>query len=90
MTDRAAFTVDGKPVPNGRVCPNIASFCAYMGATVAERRGGKASDYLRECHDFMTEVTRQNLSVSDPLPAAFSWTVADARDCATEMMEYDQ
>lgn len=85
----ARFSFDGTPVADTHQCPNIIAFCAYMAAAVSHRRSGKASDYLNECHDFMGEVVGRKLSIMDPLPDDYDWTVASARDAAEAMMECD-
>lgn len=85
----SAFSVAGDPVPDSTPCQNIFAFCAFMAAAVAERRGGQPSAYISECAHFMVDVVGRRLSVSDPLPPDFDWTVAAARESAEAMMEYD-
>lgn len=77
------------PVPNGRKAHNIFVFCCWMAAVAAERRGGRTSDHITDCADFMRTAVGRPLSVSDQLPDEFDWTAASAQDCAMEMMEYD-
>ncbi len=84
-----SFSIDGKPVADSYICPNIFAFCAFMAAAVAKRRGGKPHHYIRECYDFEKEVIGKALSVTDPLPADFDWRVSAAVECADAMMEYD-
>lgn len=93
MTEEAqvasGFTDAGVAVSAEHVCPNIFSFCAFMSAVVADRRGGQPSEYISECADFMTEVVGKRLSVADPLPDDFDWRVSAAKECADAMMECD-
>jgi hypothetical protein len=86
---RGALFDGSTRLPDTEVCKTIFSFVVCMGAVVAGRRGGKTSDHLRECADFMVEVVGKRLSVADPLPPEFDWTVGAAREAADAMMEYD-
>lgn len=79
---------DGKRLPEVPA-PNIFAFCAWMGAVVAAQRGGKTSDYISECADFMTEVVGKRLYVADPLPTNYDWRPSAAIECADAMLEYD-
>lgn len=85
----SGFTDQGRPLPDETVCRTIFAFVTVMAARVAAQRGGSTSDHIRECADFMEEVVRKRLSVSDPLPGDYDWSVAAARESAEQMMEYD-
>lgn len=79
----------GRPIADETICPNIFSFVAVMAALVAAQRGGATSDHIRECAEFMEDVVGNRLTISDPLPADYDWSVASARESAEQMMEYD-
>lgn len=83
------FYDGGVPVPD-RSVPNIFAFCVLMAACVAARRGGRPSDYIAECADFMADVIGKRLSIRDQLPGDYDWRPSAAADCAHEMMGYDQ
>lgn len=84
----SGLTFDGKPIPE-RPAPHIVCFCIWMAARVVQKRGGKNSQYLRECADFMTDVVGKRLSIKDPLPSDYDWNPSTAIECADAMMEYD-
>lgn len=85
----SGFTDAGRPVSDAMVCPNIFSFVSFMAARVAAQRGGATSDHIRECAEFMEDVVGKRLTISDPLPAEYDWSVASARESAEQMMEND-
>ena len=82
------FTDAGLSVPD-RPVRTIVAFCAFMAARVVAVRGGKTSDHIAECADFMTEVVGRRLSVRDNLPSEFDWRPSAAVECAEAMLEYD-
>lgn len=85
----SVFTIDGVPIPDDQPVTNIFAFVPLMAAAVANRRGGKNSDYIAECSEFMADVIGRRLSVRDPLPADYDWRPASAAEAANAMMEYD-
>lgn len=76
-------------LPDDHRLPTMFGFCAAMCAVVAERRGGIAHTYMKECCDFMREVLSRDIAGSHPLPADFDNRVSAAREVAEAMMEYD-
>jgi len=85
----SGFRYAGQPIAGSVVCATIFSFVTVMAARVAAQRGGATSDHIRECADFMQEVVGRRLTISDPLPTDYDWSVAAASESAEAMMEYD-
>lgn len=83
------FTIGGRRIPPGERVANIFSFIALMASVVASKRGGRTSQYIAECAEFMVDVVGRRLSISDPLPDDFDWRPECAYETAMAMMEYD-
>jgi hypothetical protein len=83
------FSLGERTFPPDQPVASIFAFCSLMATVVAKRRGGKNSDYIAECADFMNDVVGRRLLTSDPLPANYDWRPAAAVECAEAMMEYD-
>lgn len=89
LAEQIAFRDGDRPLELAFACPNIFMFCVLMAATVAAKRGGTNTQYLRECSDFMREVIGRRLSVNDKLPDDYDWSAGSAIEAANAMMEYD-
>jgi hypothetical protein len=86
----SGVTLGGQHFPSTHRLPHLFGFSAVMAAVVADRRGGKATDHIRECFEFMRdEVLRLPVGPTGPLPADYDWTIAGAVDSANAMLEYD-
>lgn len=89
MRDITLFTHPLTTFPNDRPVQNIFAFVCLMCAVVSSKRGGRASQYLRECYEFVADVVGARLHTADPLPPDFDWTPLAAVECANTMLEYD-
>lgn len=83
------YAANGRPLPPDKPVAHIFAFVCLMATVVANKRGGRNSQYIRECADFMAEVVGRKLSIRDPLPAEYDWRPSAAVECAEAMMEYD-
>lgn len=83
------FTFGRHAIPDDQPAHNIFAFVCWMSAVVANRRGGRNSQYIQECASFIEDVLNKRLSVRDGLPTDYDWRPCAAVEAAEAMMEYD-
>ncbi len=78
------ITDGGTPVGE-RDARTVYEFCAWMAAVVAHHWGGKTSDHLPACSQYL-DMAIGPLSGNAPLSGDYDWTAAGALTMATEMI----